>query len=91
MNNYIILSSSGGKQCAFGDFIKFGGEGVVHHNHSMLEHCLFVGITTCWIRGAHLPIPNLDHDLPLHTIEYAIGYFVFWPWKQTTSFYNRVT
>jgi len=53
----------------------------------MLEHCLFVGIITCLIRGAHLPIPNLDHDLPLHIVEDAIGYFVFWPWKQTTSFY----
>jgi len=86
MNDCIIFSSSGGKQCALGDFVKFGGEGVLHHNHSMLEHCFSVGITFCLIRGAHLPIPNLDHDPPLHIVEDTIGYFVFWPWKQTTSF-----
>jgi hypothetical protein len=43
----------------------------------MLKHCLFFGITTCLIRGAHLPIPNLNHDPPLCIVEDAIGYFVF--------------
>jgi hypothetical protein len=38
----MIFGSSGGKQCALGDFVKFGGEGVVHHNHSMLEHIAFL-------------------------------------------------
>jgi hypothetical protein len=51
----------------------------------MPEHCLSIGITTCLIRGAHLLIPNLDHDLLLCTFEDAIGYIVLWPWKQTIS------
>ncbi len=59
--------------------MKFGGEAVQHHNLSMLEHCLFIGITSCLIRGAHLSILNLEHDPPLRTIVDAIGYFVFWP------------
>ncbi len=67
--------------------MKFGGGTVQHHNLSMLERCLSIGITSCLIRGAHLPIPNLEHDPPLHIVVDAIDYFVFWPWKQTTSFY----
>jgi hypothetical protein len=67
--------------------IKFGGEGIVHHNYLMLKHSLFVGITTCLIKGVHLPIPNLDHDPNFYTIEDVIGYFVLCPWKQIFSFY----
>jgi hypothetical protein len=89
-NDYIIFSSSGGKQCALGDFIKFRGEGVAHHNHSIPKLCLSVGITTCLIRGAHLPIPDLEHDHPLRIVEDAMGYFVLWLWKQTISFYKQL-
>jgi hypothetical protein len=53
----------------------------------MLEHCLFVGIRTCLIGDVHLPIPDLDHDPSFHIVEDVIGYFAFWPWKQTVSFY----
>jgi hypothetical protein len=61
--------------------VKFGGGTIQHHNCSMSEHCLSVGITSCLIKGAHLPIPNVKHDPPLCTVVDAIGYFVSWPWK----------
>jgi hypothetical protein len=67
--------------------VKFGGGAAQHHNLSMLEHCFSIRITSCLIRGAHLPILDLKHDPPLYTVAYAIGYFVLWPWKQKTSFY----
>jgi hypothetical protein len=43
----LVLLSNGGKDCAIGDFVKFGGGVAQHHNLSMLEHCLFIGITSC--------------------------------------------
>jgi hypothetical protein len=56
--------------------VKLGGGATQHHNLSMLEHCLSVGITSCLISGAHLLIPYLEHDLPLYTFENVIGCFV---------------
>jgi hypothetical protein len=61
--------------------VKFGGGTTQHHNCSMLEDCLSVGITSCLIRGAHLPILHVKHVPPLYIVVDAIGYFVFWPWK----------
>ncbi len=56
--------------------MKFGGGAVQHHNHSMLKHYFSIGITSCLIRGAHLLIPDVEHDHPFRTIVDAIGYFV---------------
>ncbi len=59
--------------------MKFGGGATQHHNHSMSKHFLFVGITSCLIRGAHLLVLDVEHDHPFRTITNTIGYFVFWP------------
>ncbi len=56
--------------------MRLGGGTTQHHNLSMLEHCLSVGITSCLISGAHLLIPYLEHDPPFRIVEDAIGYFV---------------
>jgi hypothetical protein len=83
LNDYIIFYSSGSKDCGLGNFIKFGGEGVVLHHHSFLEYYLFVAITSSLVKGAHLSCRVVDHDPPLYTIDNAIGYIIMWPYKHT--------
>jgi hypothetical protein len=67
------MSSNGKKNYAIGNFIKFGGPMVVHHNLQMLEDFLLVGITSFLIKGVHLPCLEVSHDPPLHTIDEAVG------------------
>ncbi len=76
LNDCIILYCSGGKDCALGNFIKFGGEGVILHHHSLIKDCLSVGITSSLVKGAHLPCLVLDHDPPLYIIDNEMGYIV---------------
>jgi len=45
---------------AIGNFMKFGGGTIVHHNCSMLEEFLFVCITSCLIKGASLMFLEVD-------------------------------
>jgi hypothetical protein len=58
----------------------------MHHNHAMLEECIFVSITSCLLVSVHLPYPEPGHDPPLCIIDRAIGYIILWPWKFTTKF-----
>jgi len=68
---------------AIGNFMKFGGGTIVHHNCSMLEEFLFVCITSRLIKGASLMFLEVDQDPPLYTIDDAVRYVMFWPWKLT--------
>jgi hypothetical protein len=35
------MTSHGHKNCAIDNFVKFGGGDAMHHNHTMLEECVF--------------------------------------------------
>jgi hypothetical protein len=83
----IVLSSSGGKDITLGNFVKFGGGGVVHYGCFMSKIFLFVAIMNNLLKGVHLPCFNSSHDLPICvcTIQDAIGYVVMWSWKQIAT------
>jgi hypothetical protein len=44
------------KACAIGNFVKFGGGGVVHHNNPIT------------ISSAALPFPKTNHDPPFKLV-----------------------
>lgn len=52
----------------YGDFVKFGGEIVIHHNKAMLANNLSIVVNSNMMANASLPSPNLEHDIPLHII-----------------------
>jgi hypothetical protein len=38
------------------------------------------------LKGVHLPVLELDNDLPFYKVDDAIGYIVQWPWKETIAY-----
>lgn len=69
----MFMSSTGKKIYAIGNFIKFGGPMVMHHNLQMLEDFLLVGIISFFIKDVHLPCLEVSHDPPFRTIDEAAG------------------
>jgi hypothetical protein len=67
------VSPIGSTQIAFGSFVKFGGGMVKHHGNSMIDIHLSFGITRVTLKGTHLPVHELDNDLPLYRVDDAIG------------------
>jgi hypothetical protein len=78
-------TTHGCKDYAIGNFVKFGGGNVMHHNCTMLEEYIYVAITFCVLAGVHLPYLEHDHGPPFHTIDSVVGYIILWPWKLTTK------
>jgi hypothetical protein len=66
-----------------GNFVKFGGGTIVHHNRSMLEECLSICITSRLIKGANLMFLEVDQDSPLCIIDDAVWHVMLWPSKLT--------
>jgi hypothetical protein len=81
------MTSHGCNNCAIGNFVKFRGGDAMHFNHAMLEECISISITSCFLVGAHLPYLEPGHDPPLYIIDRVVGYIILWPWKLTTKFY----
>jgi hypothetical protein len=38
------------------------------------------------LKGVHLPVFELDIDLPFYKVDDATGYIVQWPWKETIAY-----
>jgi hypothetical protein len=38
------------------------------------------------LKGVHLPVLELDIDIPLYKVDDATGYIVQWPWKKTITY-----
>jgi hypothetical protein len=79
------MNQVGRKQCAYGNFVKFGGRGVLHHNKEMPTCALSVAVNVSLLATTSLPFLDLDHDTLLKTIGDAVGYIILWPWKLTSS------
>jgi hypothetical protein len=60
------MSQVGGKPCAYINFVKFGGVGVLHYNKEMPTNTLFVVVSLIY-----LPFPDPDHDIPLKTCHWV--------------------
>lgn len=52
----------------YGNFVKFGGEIVIHHNKAILANNLSIVVSSSVMANASLPFPNLEHDIPSHII-----------------------
>jgi len=80
------MSPIGSTQISFGSFVKFGGDMTKHHGNSMIDEYLSIGNTQMTLKGAHLPVHELDNGLPLYRVDDAINYIVQWPWKETIAY-----
>jgi hypothetical protein len=80
------MSPIGNTQIALGSFVKFGGGMAKHHGNSMIDVYLFIGITQVTLKGTHLPVHELDSDLPFYRVDDAISYIVQCPWKETIAY-----
>jgi len=79
--------TQGGKSCGLGTFVKFGSRVTLHHNMPMPLETLSIAISFSTMVSPSLPFPNVDgQDVPLQTIEDAIGYIILSPWKLTTAY-----
>jgi len=79
------MKQVGGKPCAYDNFVKFVGRGVLHHNKEMSTCVLFIALNVSLLATTSLPLLDLDHDTPLKTIGDAIRYIISWPWKLTST------
>jgi hypothetical protein len=48
----IFMIEAKGKMCAFGNFVKFGGAGVVHYNRPMATDYLYVVMSSIIVASA---------------------------------------
>jgi len=48
----ILMIQAKSKICAFGNFVKFGGVGVVHYNRPMATNYLFVVVNSIVVASA---------------------------------------
>lgn len=62
----VLLSFHGRKDCAIGNFVKFGGGATMHLNCAMLGECISIATSSCLLVGAHMPYLKLDHNPSFH-------------------------